>query len=231
MGIAAVIGMAVGMFGIGLIYKTFEETRRAAQAAHDANKIARDQADHMRPWLSFANLEVRTMKISNLDESWIVEIVFRVDVVNNGSAPAKDVRAMSHGIEDPVSLETAAQIEVQAQHQLETGRGFPIGILPPNGVSLYRHVTLCVVPAVNEQGETRAKVWPGLMLAVSYRAIGSDTKRQTVQIFHVSALRPDQDLDLGGILSERLFTFPLETKEYQGNTITITAGSRADRAT
>lgn len=39
MGIAAIIGMAVGIFGVGLIFVTFRETRRAATSAqktHDA---------------------------------------------------------------------------------------------------------------------------------------------------------------------------------------------------
>ena len=36
MGIAAVIGMGVGMFGLGLIFTTFRETRRAADAAYGA---------------------------------------------------------------------------------------------------------------------------------------------------------------------------------------------------
>ena len=34
MGIAAIVGMGVGIFGIGLIFVTFRETRRAAEAAH-----------------------------------------------------------------------------------------------------------------------------------------------------------------------------------------------------
>ncbi len=45
MGIAAVIGMAVGMIGVGLIYKTFQETRRAAQAAESALEIATRSAN------------------------------------------------------------------------------------------------------------------------------------------------------------------------------------------
>jgi len=43
MGIAAIIGMSVGVLGLGLIFYTFRETRRAAEAGRDANAIARDQ--------------------------------------------------------------------------------------------------------------------------------------------------------------------------------------------
>jgi hypothetical protein len=42
MGIAAIVGMAVGILGVGLIYKTFEETRRTAYAAHEANRAFKD---------------------------------------------------------------------------------------------------------------------------------------------------------------------------------------------
>jgi len=44
MGIAAVIGMAVGIFGLGLIFFTFRETRRAADAGFRANEIASENA-------------------------------------------------------------------------------------------------------------------------------------------------------------------------------------------
>lgn len=38
MGIAAIIGMAVGIFGVGLIYVTFRETRRAAASAQNTHQ-------------------------------------------------------------------------------------------------------------------------------------------------------------------------------------------------
>lgn len=42
MGIAALIAMAVGIFGVGLIYTTFQETRRTAEAAQSQVKMMQD---------------------------------------------------------------------------------------------------------------------------------------------------------------------------------------------
>jgi hypothetical protein len=53
MGIAALIAMAVGIFGVGLIYATFQETRRTAKSAEDTLDHARDVSKaELRPWVS-----------------------------------------------------------------------------------------------------------------------------------------------------------------------------------
>ncbi|WP_447526821.1 hypothetical protein [Parasphingorhabdus sp. NYA22] len=47
-GRATIIAMAVGFFGIGLVFYTFWEARRAANAGFEANRIAQNA---QRPWL------------------------------------------------------------------------------------------------------------------------------------------------------------------------------------
>lgn len=64
MGIAAIVGMAVGIFGVGLIYKTFEETRRTADAAAAANVITEQAA--MAPSQAY-------LSVSN-ERLWVVDL-------------------------------------------------------------------------------------------------------------------------------------------------------------
>lgn len=77
MGIAALIGMALSVVGVGLVYTTFMETRRAANAAHDAN----------RPWLQVEVIDYEGLKITN-DRA---EITADIRITNVGNSPACNV--------------------------------------------------------------------------------------------------------------------------------------------
>lgn len=84
-GIATIAGMAFGVFGLSLIFVTFRETRRAADAGLQANQIAQDAN---RPWLT---LELKHGFMSScFDDD---EILFFADatIKNIGKLPALSV--------------------------------------------------------------------------------------------------------------------------------------------
>lgn len=76
MGIAAIIGMMVGIGGIGLVFTTFRETKRSADAAHEAN----------RPWVEAIP--------EDLAFAWGKdggELTLMAKMVNHGNSPATNV--------------------------------------------------------------------------------------------------------------------------------------------
>lgn len=88
MGKAAIIGMGVGIVGLFLIFTTFWETRQAAQAGFEANRLT---ARAQRPWLDF---EVKAINaLDRVDDALVVRII----VNNLSSYPAHDVRAAACG--------------------------------------------------------------------------------------------------------------------------------------
>jgi hypothetical protein len=74
MGLAAIIAMCVGILGVGLVYTTFRETRRAANAAHASN----------RAWLSIEITQVGKMFVS--DQRVTLRVYYTV--TNLGKSPA-----------------------------------------------------------------------------------------------------------------------------------------------
>lgn len=88
MGIAAVVGMMVGVFGVGLLYKTFEANRHAADAAQDAN----------RPWVDISIQAANVLYVSQDG----IKFDLAVTLKNVGNSPA-------------ISIMTVAQLAVDAQ--------------------------------------------------------------------------------------------------------------------
>jgi hypothetical protein len=85
MGIAAIIGMSVGILGVGLVFFTFRETRKA-------NQIARDALEgQLRPWVDFE--AARNGQIEVVDGN--VELTVPVDFTNVGVSPAIDLTYMA----------------------------------------------------------------------------------------------------------------------------------------
>lgn len=86
-GIATIIGMAFGIFGLSLIFVTFRETRRAADAGYEANKIARESNEHqLRAYVSVIKFHVIDM---DEGQSHGLQIFY----TNTGHTPALNVRA------------------------------------------------------------------------------------------------------------------------------------------
>ena len=83
MGLAAIIGMGVGIAGLGLIYTTFRETRRAADAGRRANQIAAETAERqLRPYV-----HVETINPSEPShDTEFIEVTFK----NFGQTPAQE---------------------------------------------------------------------------------------------------------------------------------------------
>jgi ElaB/YqjD/DUF883 family membrane-anchored ribosome-binding protein len=89
MGIAAIIGMAVGIVGVGLVLITFRETRKAAEAAREANKIARDSTERqLRAYITIEEVEVRDFLPGGFP-------VYSCMLKNAGQTPALDVRSLN----------------------------------------------------------------------------------------------------------------------------------------
>lgn len=87
MGVAAIIGMTVGIVGVGLVLITFRETRKAAEAAREGNEIARDTAKRqLRAYLSITHLGIYGLKSRNR------KVFFSMCLTNAGQSPAKRYR-------------------------------------------------------------------------------------------------------------------------------------------
>jgi hypothetical protein len=80
MGLAAIGGTAFGIIGIFLVLGTFRENKRAADAAHDAN----------RPWIQ---IEITNKKL-HFEETG-VRFVGACKFINRGNSPATNVLAYS----------------------------------------------------------------------------------------------------------------------------------------
>lgn len=83
MALAAVIGMGLSVVGVFLVWITFRETRRAADAGYEANKIA---LATQRPWINFS---INTWHFSFKDGTARIHLL--VEAKNEGSAPAERV--------------------------------------------------------------------------------------------------------------------------------------------
>lgn len=79
LGIAGIIGTAFGLLGVVLVLLTFRENKRAADAAHDAN----------RPWAE--GEKPNDISMSLTDEG--IKLSAYVTVVNHGNSPALHVLA------------------------------------------------------------------------------------------------------------------------------------------
>lgn len=80
MAAAALVGMAVGIVGVGLVFFTFQQTRRQAQAAHEAN----------RAWLRLQVGE-KEEKGSLWIKPDVLEFSAPLILTNYGKSPALDV--------------------------------------------------------------------------------------------------------------------------------------------
>lgn len=187
------------------------------------------QKDETRPWLSFKNLKVRSLNIHKLesDGGWLIFAIVEVQIVNSGGMPAGEVRVFAQAISNPASAQSPAEVERLIQSQIPTNRGLAMGIVPPDGIAEFKSPAAPFdLPATDEQGASLRDVWPGILLSVMYRTIGSDDVHQTAQVFRLSYGDPAQHTD-----DHTATGFWLAHKTYGSAAITITAGSKMDRAT
>lgn len=198
------------------------------QTIWQGQEAIRLQKAETRPWLSFAELKIKRLNVQQLSNSpdWVVTPVMEMQVVNSGNAPAVDVRVFTQAVENPISPETEAQIDHWAKHQVESRRGFTMGVLPPNAQRPYKYAIPNVVPFQDAYGAELRDTFPGIAAFVTYRAIGDETTRQTVQVFRLSMADPEKHSD-----TPQATGFWLVQKSYEPNEITIVSGSKVDRAT
>jgi hypothetical protein len=219
--IATIAQMPLTALGLILLLWTIRQGREALDLQKSGN----------RPWLTFRNLKVHRINMirpteAHEGEDWIIAAVIEVEIVNSGSTPAKDIRVIAHVIEDPLSTESEAEVEFWAKGQIEINRGFPLGILPPEGTGLYKYAVPRCVPYYVEGGAERRDIFPGVALAMIYRGMDDEVRRQTVQVFRLSNADPKLHTD-----TPQANGFWLTHTSYADHAITIIAGNKLDRAT
>ncbi|MEO8374274.1 MAG: hypothetical protein ABI471_03550 [Sphingomonas bacterium] len=102
----SIIGAALTLEGLGFIYWTFRETQRtanaaidgvnqagrAADAAHEANKIAREAMQRERAWIKIDTVRIKWVRFERADNRpnnpEYFHVSIEVDVRNVGSVPA-----------------------------------------------------------------------------------------------------------------------------------------------
>ncbi len=90
MGGIAGIGLIVSLIGIGLIYVTFKETRRAADTGREANEIARSSSERqLRAYVGVERIFVKTKAVGQVTVGEVV-------VKNFGQTPAYNYHLASH---------------------------------------------------------------------------------------------------------------------------------------
>jgi hypothetical protein len=93
MGIAAVIGMSVGFVGIGLVYVTFRETRRAADEATRASNAASSANDFAQKSAERQDRAYLAVEADGINRTKNDRAVGDVVIRNNGQIPARNVKA------------------------------------------------------------------------------------------------------------------------------------------
>lgn len=99
MGLAALVAMAVGVVGVGLVFVTFRETRRGANAAASsaeyAARSAKAAVDQHRAWLKVQALSISKVTFSkamNRDgQPEYISATISIDMENVGATPATDI--------------------------------------------------------------------------------------------------------------------------------------------
>lgn len=91
MALAAIIGMLLSAVGVFLVWTTFRETRRTADQALEANRIAQDgQQRQLRAYLTF-----KSVVVSFDENDWKLQIEW----INAGQTPAYHVHTYADWIE------------------------------------------------------------------------------------------------------------------------------------
>lgn len=85
MGVAALVGMFLSAVGIGLVWTTFRETKRTADAAFHANEIARISNERqLRAYVGVVDFRIHGLMAGGVP-------TFAVQYKNVGQSPARDL--------------------------------------------------------------------------------------------------------------------------------------------
>jgi hypothetical protein len=209
MGIAAIIGMAVGIFGIGLIFVTFRATRRAAvasdrmaeeaakatlaateaaKAGQDANKIARtgirearksDQTAQ-RAWVKF-EIEARHGPRKHHDDD--MRFAFKGHLTNIGQTPAIEATYWPLLCFENPEEKFAAELKKIRKKPLDwTGSPIlPGDEYPINFTANVDEKTRLAAGLGHSGYENGSMVY--LIMIVQYRTIHDDTPHYTAGLF------------------------------------------------
>jgi hypothetical protein len=188
MGIAAVIAMGVGIFGVGLIYKTFQETRRNADAAEGAlRETQRVAAAELRPWIAI-EAKITSMTVTS---NWI-DVGYAVTIRNIGKTIATFVRIeMQH---DFMGEDYPDQIDVQfARWATRRAQMKNSAVIPGEEITFAaaKGVSRDIIPW---EGTERRFTYSIVMASVFYRSEFEATHHRTDRSF-VFGIRGEDPLD------------------------------------
>jgi|TARA_R110002012_G_scaffold137802_2_gene292789 hypothetical protein len=182
-GIATIVGMAFGIFGLSLIFVTFREARRAADAGFAANKIAREANENqLRAWVQIHIVqETRMATGTPPSPRFFTKLAFETI----GQSPAKNVTYTSW----PCIGYEPTETELENWIADREANGFIENIF---------HGSRSNEDAqIEHSGAVPQKPVIGFMIfAVSYQTVFSDEVRETVRVFRLNdANRPDDLID------------------------------------
>lgn len=167
MGIAAMIGMAVSIIGVGLIWTTFHETRRANIIAGQALE------GQLRPWVDFEVENAGSLKLT--DGCW--EIIGKIEFNNIGVSPAVDLTYMATMIfgDDP------------DPHLKELVEKFDTSELSWADKNLFHGKAWHRKGVAVHSGTLTGKVQVTYVVIARYRTVYSKTYRFTAKAYDVQA--------------------------------------------
>lgn len=143
MGIAALVGMTVGIVGVVLLWSTFRATQNAAlataESARHAARAAKAAVDQHRAWLKVTDLSVVAIKFAKAEEragkpEYIAAEV-KVRIENVGATPATHVHwepciwpyaALDANIDNWAILWNRASSDFAERARAQSGYGFVI---------------------------------------------------------------------------------------------------------
>ena len=189
MGMAALIGMAVGILGIGLIYKTFEETRRTAKTAEDSLEHARTVTElEMRPWI---DCSIRPFNMRKEGDGLSIGVA--IVLSNTGKSPALNVCCGVGGFTLSNDDHTKIFAFFNSQYT-ETGELSERTILPGSTGEVILTAVISPEDIDIEKDEKRELFYPTVAANVAYKWSGREISVMTSRAFLVGPLDADDDV-------------------------------------
>lgn len=175
MGIAAIIGMSVGILGVGLVFFTFRETR-------NANKIAREALEgQLRPWVKARFAEVHGFRMVNRRPHFRIGV--RLDNVGQSPALGLAYAAFIYFGDDPTADVDETIKHVESDHESWATANLFHGDHIANDVSCDHEGEPLTQPV---------KVW--FHIVAIYRTSFSPVFRHTAVVYEILDLSRDDGL-------------------------------------
>jgi hypothetical protein len=179
MGVAAIIGMAVGIFGLGLVFVTFHETRKA-------NEIAREAFEaQLRPWVKIDLKEAVRFILVSEGGTEKAHFHAQVTIENIGASPALKVSYFA----------AMAFVEPTKAHLDATISMYADGTFAWNEPNLFHGDNIERRISCEHDGDMPSEpIELGYYIVVLYQTPFSAKPRYTAQVYQVFDRRRDDGL-------------------------------------